>query len=158
MKDLEAFATSELSEAGVIIPLMDVEGNPTEHWIKIKGVDSNAFRKAQSSFRKRALELHELESNNPDRDYSKQIEKETNKLLASLVVDWSFKNDDGTPYECSESNIVDVLEKAPVLANEIDAASAKRKNFIKRSLNPSGNLQSKNSSSKKSPRKAKSAS
>ena len=46
MKDLEAFATSELSEEGVVIPLRDVEGKETEHWIKIRGTDSTPFKKA----------------------------------------------------------------------------------------------------------------
>ena len=55
MKDLEGFATSELSEEGVKIPLIDVEGNPTKHWLKIKSVDSKAFKKAQADFQKKCV-------------------------------------------------------------------------------------------------------
>jgi len=149
MKDLEKFATAKLSDEGVKIPLTDVEGNPTEHWIKIRGIDSRAFKKAQGTFRKNMLELHELDSNNPERDSSREQEQETAKLIASLVVSWSFKNDDGTPYECSKGNIIDVFKKAPVLVEEIDKASARRKNFIERNLESLESSQSKSSSSKK---------
>lgn len=158
MKDLEAFATAELSEEGIVIPLKDVDGKLTEHWVKIRGTDCSAFKKAQASFRKKIMEIHELETANPSSDYSKQAEAATNKLLASLVVEWSFKEDDGSPYECSEKNIIHVLTQAPILANEIDEASARRRNFIKRSLSNSETLQSKSSSSNKSQKKAKQAS
>lgn len=158
MKDLEAFATSELSEEGIIIPLTDVEGKQTKHWLKIKSTDSIAFKKAQSKFRTRILALHELEERNDGVDYTIEQEKLTTKLLASLVIDWSFKNDDGSDYECNESNIIKVLQDAPILAQEIDRASARRQNFIKRSLKKSKDLQSKSSSSTKSQKIAKSAS
>ena len=158
MKDLEKFATAKLSDEGVKIPLIDVEGNPTDHWIKIRGIDSAAFKSGQGEFRKNMLELHELESNNPKKDYSQRKDKEMVKLISSLVVSWSFKNDDGTPYECNQANKIDVLNQAPVLVEEIDKASARRKNFIKRSLSKSANTQSKNSSSKKDQQKVKSVS
>ena len=158
MKDLEKFATAELSDEGVKIPLIDVEGNPTEHWIKIKGIDSAAFKSAQGGFRKNMLELHELESNNPKTDYSKKKEKEMIKLISSLVVSWSFKEDNGDDFPCEETNIIEVLTKAPVLVEEIDRASARRENFIKRSLKKSVTTQSKNLSSKKSRQKVKSVS
>ena len=103
------------------------------------------------------MEIHELETANPSSDYSKQAELQTNKLLASLVIAWSFKDDDGKPYECNEKNIIHVLKQAPILANEIDEASARRRNFIKRSLSNSETLQDKSSSSNKSRKKAKSA-
>lgn len=155
MKDLEGFATNKLSEEGIKIPLMDVDGNPTKHWIVIKGTDSKAFKKAQSVFRKNVLEAQELAEVTDGYDFSLISEKETNVLLASLVVDWSFKNDDGTPYECNTKNIVEVLEQAPVLADEIDKVSSRRRNFIKRSLRKSKNGQRKNSSSKRNPKTAK---
>lgn len=155
MKDLEAFATAELSEEGVKVPLVDVEGNLTEHWIKIKSTDSMAFKNAQSKFRKRILALHELEDKNNGLDYALEQEKLTLELLASLVVGWSFKNDDGSEFECSNENVIKVLKDAPILAQEIDKASARRQNFTKRSLNKSKALQSKSSSSLKSQKTAK---
>ncbi len=156
MKDLEAFATSELSEEGVVIPLRDVEGKKTEHWIKIRGTDSTPFKKSQSRFRRKIVALTELEDSDKDIDTTFKIEEETRILLSSLVVDWSFKNDDGSPYPCSVKNIKEVLEKAPVLAQEIDEASAKRKNFTKRNLTKSETSQEKNLSSTKSQKIAKS--
>ena len=86
------------------------------------------------------------------------IEKETRELLSSLVVDWSFKNDDGTDYPCNKINNIKVLEQAPILFDEIDTASARRANFIERSLQKSQNLQENNSSSKRPRKKAKSVS
>ena len=71
-------------------------------------------------------------------------------------MDWSFKNDDGSPYPCTTKNIKEVLRKAPVLAQEIDEASAKRKNFTKRNLTKSETSQEKNLSSTKSQKIAKS--
>lgn len=155
MKDLEGFATAKLAEEGVKIPLTDVEGNKTKHWIKIKSTDSSSFKKAQSKFRKRFIQINELNEADDSLDSILESEKLTLELLASLVVSWSFKNDDGTPYKCVKSNIIRVLREAPVLAQEIDAASARRKNFINRSLEKSQILQENNSSSKKDQREAK---
>ena len=155
MKDLEGFATAKLAEEGVKIPLRDVEGKQTEHWIKIRGTDSTHFKKAQSAFRRKVLTLTELQEQKETAQNTEKIEVETKKLLSSLVVDWSFKNDDGTPYACSKSNIIKVLTDAPILAQEIDEVSARRKNFINRSLEKSEGLQQSNSSSKRDQKKAK---
>ena len=101
------------------------------------------------------LEAHELENNDSSFDYSKISDKETNRLLASLVVDWSFKNDDGTEYKCNEKNIIELLEQAPVLAQEIDEVSSKRRNFIKRSLSQSENIALEQFKFQKKPEKSK---
>lgn len=158
MKDLERFATSKLSEEGVEIPLTDVEGKPTEHWITIRGTDSKPFKKAQAKFRRRVLALQEMDDSLTQEKNTELIEKETRELLSSLVVSWSFKNDDGSNYPCTKSNIIKVLQDAPILCDEIDTASARRANFIQRSLPKSQNTQENNSSSKKPRKIAKSAS
>lgn len=133
MKDLLQFSTAKLGNEGVKIDLTDVEGKPTEHWIKILSVDSTVFKTAQAKFRQAIIEMQQ---DSPDENelfqHGEKSEVETRKLLASLVVGWSFKNDDGTPYECNQSNVMQVLKDAPVLATEIDEASVQRKNFIKR--------------------------
>ena len=148
MKDLEGFATAKLAEEGVKIPLTDVEGNETKHWIKIKSTDSISFKKAQSRFRKRIVAIHEL-GDEDSLDSILETEKLSLELLACLVISWSFKNDDGTPYKCTKANALKLLKDAPILAQEIDAASARRKNFIKRSLKESSDSQKNNLSSKK---------
>lgn len=155
MKDLEGFATAKLAEEGVKIPLTDVEGNKTKHWIKIKSTDSMSFKKAQSKFRKRILSFHELSEDEESLDSIYETEKLGVELLACLVIGWSFKNDDGTPYKCTKPNVIKLLKDAPVLAQEIDTASARRKNFIKRSLEESNDLPKNNSSSKKDQKAAK---
>ena len=134
MKDLDAFATGQLGEEGVKLPLKDVEGNETEHWIKIKSTDSISFKKAQSKFRKKLVSIHEEGGDSETIQAMEATEKYSNELLASLVVDWSFHEDDGSKYPCTKSNILKVFKDAPMLAQEIDVASAKRKNFIKGSL------------------------
>lgn len=158
MKDLEGFATAELSEEGVVIPLRNVEGKLTQHWIKIRGTDSTHFKKAQSIFRKKVLMLNELQEQKETLQNTIKIEEETKKLLSSLVAEWSFNNDDGTPYPCIKANIIKVLTDAPILAQEIDLVSARRKNFIKGSLKKSAALPKSNSISKKDQKKAMSAS
>ena len=149
MKDLEGFATAKLAEEGVKIPLTDVEGNETKHWIKIKSTDSISFKKAQSKFRKRIVAIHELGDEDDSLDSILETEKLSLELLACLIISWSFKNDDGTPYKCTKANAIKLLKDAPILAQEIDAASARRKNFIKRSLKESSDSQKNNLSSKK---------
>lgn len=154
MKDLEVFATAKLAEEGVKIPLTDVEGNKTKHWIKIKSTDSISFKKAQSKFRKRILSIHELSGEEDSLDSILESEKLSLELIACLVISWSFKNDDGTPYKCTKTNIINLLKDAPILAQEIDVASARRKNFIKRSLKESSDSQKNNLSSKKDQKEA----
>ena len=134
MKDLEAFATGQLGEEGVKLPLKDVEGNLTDHWIRIKSTDSICFKKAQSKFRKKLITIHEENDGVETIQTLEATEKYSNELLASLVVDWSFHDDKGEKYPCTKTNILKVFKDAPILAQEIDAESAKRKNFIKGSL------------------------
>ena len=149
MKDLELFSTNELSNEGVKIDLTDVEGNPTKHWLKILSTDSKAFKKAQAVFKKKIFDIRERSNSVDMFDDSEEGDKAALELLASLVVAWSFKEDDGSDYPCTKPNIVKLLTDAPMLASEIDTASARRKNFIKRSSKQSANTQSKNLSSKK---------
>ena len=134
MKDLEAFATGQLGEEGVKLPLKDVDGNETKHWIKVKSTDSLCFKKAQSKFRKKLVSIHEENDGVDSIQTLEATEKFSNELLASLVVDWSFHDDDGSKHPCTKANVLKVFKEAPMLAQEIDVASAKRKNFIKGSL------------------------
>ena len=132
MKDLIQFSTAKLGNEGVKIDLTDADGKPTKHWIKILSIDSTAFKVAQAKFRKAIVVMQENSPEGADLlELNEDSEKETRRLLASLVVGWSFRNDDGTPYDCNQVNVMKVLKDAPILATEIDEASVQRKNFIK---------------------------
>lgn len=121
---VEAFFTKQKAEEGIVLPLDTPDGTPTEHWIRIRSVDSDAFRIAEAHSKRAALKIaadKELDDNGRilaarDTEF---------ELIAALVVDWSFD------MTCSLPNVVNFLKQAPQIADAINKEAARRITFYR---------------------------
>lgn len=120
---MEAFFTRQRANEGVELPLDLPDGTPTRHRIRIRGVDSDQFRAANAESRRRLVEL----AVNREKATIDPADHETERLrlLASLVVSWTFE------VECTSENVITLLREAPQLAEQIDRIAAKRSLFFR---------------------------
>jgi len=128
MTNIDKFKTRESGNAGIRIDLSTPDGEKTEEWIRISSVDSDKFRRAQYDAKMDLL--GRLKGDEDSIDYEESLEI-NNTLLTSLVLGWSFTNDDGTPYPCNKKNVLDLLTNAPQIAQKIDSIASERALFMK---------------------------
>lgn len=121
---MESFFTRARANEGIELPLDMPDGSPTSHRIRIRGVDSDAFRTAQADSRRRLVEIATA-SEKVDFDADK-MEGERLRMLASLVASWTFE------IPCTVENVVSFLREAPQIAQQIDKLSAKRNLFFRK--------------------------
>ncbi|MDO6706792.1 phage tail assembly chaperone [Photobacterium sp. 1_MG-2023] len=122
---MEQFFTREKANEGIQVPLYLPDGTESEHWLKIRGVDSDAFREAESESRRLTLEIASLEDEGARKDALKG-QKVT--LLSSLILSWSFEE------ACTAENVQKLLTEAPQIADQIDRLAAKRSLFFGKRL------------------------
>jgi hypothetical protein len=118
------FHTRQSANEGIDLPLSLPDGTATEHKIKIRGVDSEVFRKAEIESRRRAMEAAATKGKEGIAP-SEQLEERL-FLIASLVISWSFEQ------ECTIENVKAFLREAPQVADQIDSLAAKRSLFFKK--------------------------
>jgi len=119
---MKEFFTRQNAEEGVKFPLYTPDGKQTEHWIRIRGVDSELFQVAKYQRDREAIEISRIE------DVSEQAKRNLQartKLLASLVIGWSFEQEATLP------NVVNFLTEAPQIADAINIAAGERSRFFK---------------------------
>jgi len=104
------------SEVNIINPF---DGNPTDIYIKVQGVDSKAFREAKRKSYRNALE-------NPD---SYDSDKTTCEILADITVGWRGVESDGKDLEFSKEKAFELYENAPAIRDQIDTYISNRANF-----------------------------
>ena len=120
---MESFFTRERANEGIELSLDLPDGTPTAHKIRIRGVDSDSFRVANAESKRRLVDLA-MSKEKATLDLTDH-ENERFRLLASLVVSWTFE----TP--CNPENVVRLLREAPQLAEQIDRLAAKRTLFFR---------------------------
>lgn len=138
---MEEFFTSDKSQDGVRLPLQRPDGGKSEHWLLVRGIDSDAFHKADF-LAKRERSLIEAEASGikdkterADFLFKKVTEQEI-AIIAALVADWSFDKAEGfNPDEKPEwvfkrANVKRFLRKAPQIKDQIDRFSARRSAFF----------------------------
>jgi hypothetical protein len=137
MMDMEQFYTRDKANEGIKIPLVTPDNKETEHWLLIRGADSDAFRDAENEA-KRAIIRAAKDDEVKVADAAKEGALD---LLAAVVKDWSF------PQECSGENIKEFLLKAPQIGDRIDKVLADRSFFFAVKSTGSSTTPEKNSSS-----------
>lgn len=121
---MEEFMTRTKANEGHKIPLYAADGRLTAHWVRVRGVDSDAFRKAQNRQTRRTAEIAAL----PQEDREEAIFDATLEMQAALVAEWSFD------MACTHDNIKAFLREAPQIAAEIDKFASRRTFFFKTPL------------------------
>lgn len=118
---MELFHTRKAANEGIEVPLYTPQGEKTAHWMRIRGVDSDEFRLAEADSKRDVMRIAQIE--NP-RERLVEVELSKLKLIAILVVSWSFEQ------ECTLENVVAFLKEAPQIADAIDTAASKRSLFF----------------------------
>lgn len=124
------FFTRENAEAGIEVPLFRPgEDSPSGQWIRIRGVDSDQFRDAEASSRRKLREL----AGDPKADLTQAYRDGLIDVMSSLVISWSFDE------ECTPQNVKKFLREAPQIADNINQLATRRKLFFKNGSNSSEN-------------------
>lgn len=129
---LEDFFTREKSNEGTIVPLSLPDGTPTEHWVRLKGVDSDTFRKAEAEARRKVIDFsREVSDKNLPPDQEREARHDFAAearldLVASLISEWSF------PVEATRENVLRFLREAPQEADRLDRLAYDRAEFFKK--------------------------
>lgn len=130
---MELFHTRQFANEGIELPLYTPDGKRSEHWMRIRGVDSDEFRLAEAESKRDVMRIAQIEN---ARDRTAEVELSKLTLIAALVISWSF------PQECTRENVVAFLKEAPQIADAIDTAASKRSLFFAARLSSSANTPS----------------
>lgn len=118
---MDAFMTRSKANEGHKLPLYTADGTLSAHWLQVRGVDSDTFRKAQTRQHRRIAELAAMEAE----EREEAIIEATLDMQAALVAGWSFD------MECTPDNVKAFLREAPQIAAEVDKFASRRSFFFK---------------------------
>lgn len=118
---MQEFFTRQKANEGVKLPLYLPDGTPSEHWIKVRGIDSDHFRKAEASAKRKAIEFAQIDDVEERANKVRETELE---CIAALVAGWSFD------MECTKENVVNFLREAPQIADMVNRYAARRAEFF----------------------------
>lgn len=146
---MKEFFTRERANEGVKLPLYHPDGTPSEHWLRVRGIDSDNFRRAETKSKQSVMELIAIKD---DKTKEEKIEEVEIDLIASLVVAWSF------PQEFTREEVIKFLIEAPQIREQVNSFAARRSVFFSKKSKPSVTGSKKRSSSRKDQRAQKSPS
>jgi hypothetical protein len=126
---MEAFFTRQKANEGIELPLYLPSGEKTPHLIRIRGIDSDAFKGAEAESRRRLVELAATDLTKAST--AAVAAEERVVILAALVISWTFD------HECTQDNIKRLLREAPQIADQIDRLASKRSLFFRNGLSNS---------------------
>jgi hypothetical protein len=142
---MEEFFTRQRANDGVKLPLYHPDGSASDHWLVVRGIDSDIFRETEAKAKRKAIEVAQIKD---EKERTLQIRESELVCIAALIAGWSFEK------ECTADNVIDFLREAPQIADQVNRFAARRSEFyVKKS--DSSVLGSKQSLSSKRPRKAR---
>lgn len=120
---MEQFFTRDAANEGIEVPLSTPDGKNSDHWLKVLGADSDAFKNAEIRSKRDAVALLDIDSADKKAEFMRDLERRT---VASLIVDWSFD------MECSPENVIEFLKQAPQIQEVVNRLAGKRSLFVKK--------------------------
>lgn len=118
---MESFFTREKANSGVEVPLWLPDGTKSEHFLTIRGVDSDAFRIAEADGRRKGMEISMITDT---LEKAEAIQEAKLRLIAALVISWTF------PQECTLESVVAFFREAPQIADAVDQVASRRSLFF----------------------------
>lgn len=119
--EMDKFRTRQRATDGIKMPLSTADGEETEHYLELYGIDSDVFRDREIKTVRLALDISIIEDEKER--LAKQREAKTS-LVASLVKGWSFDQ------ECTTENVISFLSDAPQIQDQIDRVAGNRSLFF----------------------------
>lgn len=118
---MEEFYTRQKANEGVKLPLVFPDGSPSEEWVIIRHIQSDAFRETLEEDSRRKLIAMTAEDDEKLEEPITHID-----LLVSLISDWSFES------KLTDANKKQLLTEAPQIADYIDKFATDKKRFFAR--------------------------
>lgn len=115
-KRLQKFYTRSRANAGKKLVLEQADGSPSDEWMLVVGVDSDAYISA-------------LEELNEELSSDKVTKEVMVKLYSRLVKDWSFAAG-SDPVPCTAENVIEFMNECPNVVGEISQHIRDRKGFF----------------------------
>lgn len=147
---MQDFFTRNGANEGVQIPLHTPTGEKSEHWLRVRGTDSDAFRAADAKGQRKLAELMATVKTAPETDVDAGMAGIKREVIASLVCGWSF---DG---ECTQEAVCELFINAPQIMDMVDKFAGRRSLFFALKLKgstPTPATNSGSTASRKAPRK-----
>jgi hypothetical protein len=119
---IEQFYTVETANNGVKVMLSLPSGEESEHWLLVRGIDSDAARIAIEKHARESAETAKIEN---DEERAKATRELQRRLIADFVIGWSFDK----PFDRSE--IERLFKNAPHILADIDKVVSNRSLFFK---------------------------
>lgn len=116
----EDFYTLPKATEGVEFPL-ELDGKPTGHWLRVRGTDSEQFRKARFDG---ARKLRDVPEGTSDWERGRVMDGIVLDTLTALVSGWSFDE------ECTPEAVREFLQNAPHIAEAVDKVAGERARFF----------------------------
>ncbi|MCF6435209.1 hypothetical protein [Pseudoalteromonas sp. MMG022] len=132
MSMMEDFFTREKANEGIKIPLTLPDGSVSDHYIVVRGIDSDAFRDAETLAKRNAMAFAAIED---EAERAAAFADERLGLIAALVADWSFDE------PCELETVKKFLHQAPQICEQVDKVAAKRALFFAKGLSSSPTTQ-----------------
>lgn len=124
--DFAELATAEAHEAGAEVVIRHpVTGKPTDVKIRVKGLDSGAWRKAQKDMQRQILKAMS------DGDAIDDTAEYEIDALVSITLGWEGIEKDGQEYKFSKKRCKELYTESPPVKDQVDAFVGKRANFTK---------------------------
>jgi hypothetical protein len=120
---MSAFFTRDAANAGIVIELTLPTGEKTDQWLRVRGVDSDAYREAEAASFRSHMEVMQIKDPEAQKKARLGIDR---GVLASLVSSWSFSD------PCTPENVVKFFKNAPQVEKLVDQASFNRALFFKK--------------------------
>lgn len=123
--DIDDLMTRDAHESGAELRIVNPKtGKKTDIYIKLMGVDSRAFRKAQkAAIRKVIAAKGNL---NEDEFLDEDIEQ-----LVAITIGWRGAKRNGKEFEFNEANCRELYSQSPAIADQVDRFIGNRANFTK---------------------------
>ena len=121
MADKSKYFTRSRANAGVILNIKTPEGGDAGDWLRVLGVDSDAFRDAKTATHRNLMVIAQMPT--PEERKAATVDEEL-RLTATLVSGWSFDD------PCTETSVLDFLREAPQVARQIDDLVYNRDRFF----------------------------
>ena len=123
MSGLELFHTRARANEGVRLPLYAPDGSPTEHWLQVRHVWSDAFQEANDVAVAEVSEAVLAAQGDPAKIAAAKREAQI-KLWTALVAAWSFDE------PCTPEAVAAWLREAPQIGKVLDKFAVDSKRFF----------------------------
>jgi hypothetical protein len=116
---------TDRQNAGIVVTIKDLNGDPTDWKITVAGLDSKKAREARNRASDQRVAAHRF-----DPLTAAESEELSAQILAACIIGWVGAEMNGQPFAYSPENAI-VVAQNPYVGGQIAAAAGDRALFIK---------------------------